>query len=57
MSELQPRPPLTKMMQAYRTQVEQLVETCLQRIRQYEVPDDAEPPAAIWPPQLRPLHD
>jgi hypothetical protein len=26
------------------------VESCLRRVRQYELPEDAEPPEADWPP-------
>jgi hypothetical protein len=41
--------PRSQAEQLYRRQVEQLVEACLTRIRRYELPDEAEPPAAQWP--------
>jgi hypothetical protein len=33
----------------YRSAVERLVAACLARIRRYELPDAAEPPAVEWP--------
>jgi hypothetical protein len=35
--------------QDYRGAVERLVAACLARIRSYELPDEAEPPAVEWP--------
>lgn len=41
--------PFSQAERDYRSQVEQLVQTCVDRIRHYELPDEAEPPAANWP--------
>jgi hypothetical protein len=45
-----PDRPLSEAERTYRRNVEALVESCLKRVRQYRLPDDAEPAALDWPP-------